>query len=265
MDHIKNILNSDLLERYVLGEVTPKEKMEVDLLCVEHRQIREALVQIEKTLEATAKDNAITPPLGTKECIIKNINSGNSPVQNVKSDAAPKVNNAANLRSIAKYAAVAIAGCFLAWLGMQSALNSANTKIENQEKELLALHESCDQLGEQYAFVNHTNTIPVLLNNSNQDVPAQVVIYWNDRLQQSMMRVVELPAIEENQTFQLWADVDNHMLSLGTFDAANAITDALAMSYMENATSLNITIEPKGGSKQPTLATLTASELIRRI
>ena len=261
MKNIEDILNSDLLERYVLGDVTPSERMEVDLLCVEHRKIRTALSQIEKTLESTALENAIQAPGHVKECIIKNINQG----QPIKESDTPQKPNTLNFRPVLKLVAAALTGCLLTWLTMQSSLNSANEQIISQEKELTALHESCDQLGQQYAFVNHTNTIPILLHQTKEEAPAQVVIYWNDRLQESMLRVVELPAIEENQTFQLWADVDNHMLSLGTFDAATAITDAIAMNYMENANSLNITIEPKGGSRHPTLSTLTASEIIRRI
>jgi len=77
-----------------------------------------------------------------------------------------------------------------------------------------------------------------------------------------MLRVIELPGIQSDQTYQLWADVDGDMLSLGTFDAALAIIDAIPMDYLDRATSLNITVEPKGGSKHPTVSTLTANILI---
>ena len=41
MEHIDDILSSDLLERYVLGDVSPEEKMKVELLRIEHGVIRQ--------------------------------------------------------------------------------------------------------------------------------------------------------------------------------------------------------------------------------
>ena len=52
------------------------------------------------------------------------------------------------------------------------------------------------------------------------------------------------------------------MLSLGIFDAVKLLQEAVPMNYLANATSLNITVEPAGGSEHPTVSTLTASRAI---
>ena len=105
---------------------------------------------------------------------------------------------------------------------------------------------------QQYAFINHTGTLPFILEGTGNSPNSQVIVYWNEDLQKSMLRVLDLPAIKADQTYQLWADVEGQMLSLGTFDAGEAITDGVEMGYLAEAESLNITIEPEGGSEHPT-------------
>jgi len=134
--------------------------------------------------------------------------------------------------------------------------------ITDQEDRLAILERDCSRLTEQYAFINHTNTLPFVLQGGSQSTLHQVIVYWNETIQKSMLRVVDLPAIQSDETFQLWADVDGEMLSLGVFDPGQAIADAVPMSYLDNATSLNITIEPKGGSDHPDVSRLTASVAI---
>ena len=71
--------------------------------------------------------------------------------------------------------------------------------------------------------------------------------------------LTSLPKLKGDKTYQIWADVDNEMLSIGTFSNSEEL---IALGYYDDATSLNITVEPKGGSDHPTLSTLTASKAI---
>jgi len=254
IDHIKDILASDLLERYVLGDVTTAEKVKVEMLCLEHKVIRDELVKLEKTIESLGVENAIKAPNSARECIMKSI--GNKEIST------PQISKNSDISQWWKIAAALFAGGLSMWLFMQNNLNSANQMIDEQVAELEILHRDCDMVTQQYAFLNHTNTVPVLLEGTDQAPESQVVIYWNETLEKSMMRVVELPSIRENQTYQLWADVHGEMLSLGTFDASTAIIDPVEMNFLAEAESLNITIEPLGGSEHPTIATLTASKAI---
>ncbi len=56
----------------------------------------------------------------------------------------------------------------------------------------------------------------------------------------------------------MWADVDGKMINLGILkkDETNMPID---WKYLANAESLNVTIEPDGGSDHPTVADLVAS------
>lgn len=55
-------------------------------------------------------------------------------------------------------------------------------------------------------------------------------------------------ALNAEHDYQMWADVEGEMINMGLIDNKK---DLLAMNYIENAESLNITIEPLGGSEHP--------------
>lgn len=264
MDHIKDILASDLLERYVLGDVSQEEMMQVQLLRLEHRIVREKLDELEKTLEQTAMESAIKAPPVVRECIIKNMRNEDVTASSLTSTKSKAANSkwTANSLSLWPIAASLLLGCIATWAVMQSQLGNAKMEISEYQSELEIMHRDCDKLNQQYAFLNHTNTVPILLKGTDMKPNNQVVIYWNEYLQKSMLRVIELPGLTASETYQLWADVDGKMLSLGVFDASQAITDAIPMDFLDNATSLNITIEPRGGSDHPDVSRLTASQLI---
>ena len=256
-EHIKDILASDLLERYVIGSVSDAEKLKVELLAVDHSVIRKELRKLEMAVEKMSQDNALKAPGEVRECIIKSISG-----QNIKSAATPQQPTQFLNSLPLKIAASILFGGLAMWLLMQQSLNSSKATIDRQSQEIAALQDQCDALGEQYAFINHSSTIPVLLEGTDRAPESQVVIFWNEELQQSMMRVIELPSIRDDQTYQLWADVEGEMLSLGVFDPALATVDPISMNYLANAESLNITVEPLGGSDHPTVSTLTASKVI---
>jgi len=213
-DHIDEILQSNLLEKYLLGST------------------------------------ALSPE---RECIMKDINGGN--LSFAKRITNPHSVYTPWLRNIA----VASIAALVTWIVMRSEVTSYQAEIENQSAELTDLRKDYDRVNKVYAYTSHGSTMPYLLDGSNFDKESQVIIYWNTDLQKAMLRVIELPSIRANETYQIWADLDGEMMSLGTFDAGLAINDAIPIIYLDKASSLNITVEPNGGSDHPTLTTLTAN------
>ena len=255
MDHINDILSSDLLKRYVLREVTAEEVLKVDLLKVDHSVIRQELRKLEKDLKHNYNSKEINRH---KECIIKNISGKEQ--SHYTTDNPSKT--ASNFSSWLKVLLGLTLGILGTWLVMDSQLTTKNKAIVEVETDMANLEKDYEELNQQYVFINHAGTTPYLLDGKALNKKSQVIIYWNNILQRSQLRVIELPAISKDQTYQLWADVDGEMRSLGVFDPTTAIVDAIDMKYIERASSLNITVEVKGGSDHPTIKTLTASTSI---
>ena len=61
-----------------------------------------------------------------------------------------------------------------------------------------------------------------------------------------MIDVVSLPKLPEEQCYQIWADLQGQMVSLGILNETDR--KLINLPYAENALALNITIEPKGGN-----------------
>ena len=66
----------------------------------------------------------------------------------------------------------------------------------------------------------------------------------------------QLPEIDKDHDYQMWADVDGEMIDMGVITKGQSL---MAMNYIENAESLNITIEPAGGNDHPTVERLISN------
>tara|TARA_R110000868_G_scaffold379114_6_gene644835 strand:- start:10 stop:186 length:177 start_codon:yes stop_codon:yes gene_type:complete len=58
----------------------------------------------------------------------------------------------------------------------------------------------------------------------------------------------------------MWADVEGEMINMGVIGKQNQL---LAMDYIDNAESLNVTIEPAGGNDHPTVSNLITNVYLR--
>ena len=243
----KEIIASDLLERYVLGNVSNDERIQVDDLRRTHLELEQEINRIEQAFEKLAMENAIPPPSGLSIDISDIPNS--------------KFNTSSQFSKVWwRVLTGALITGILVYSFLSNRIRQANEELNKQAIELKLLQEECSKISGQYAFLNNKESIPITLSQVDADYTSRVVIYWNKRAEQSLLRVINLPTLQASETYQLWADVKGEMLDLGTFDSDSQ--ELLAMGYTKNASSLNITIEPEGGSKHPTISRLILSQTI---
>ena len=82
---------------------------------------------------------------------------------------------------------------------------------------------------------------------------AKLISYVNDIERSVLVNTSYLPELDEAHDYQMWADVEGEMINMGVIDVT---TPMLAMNYIDHSESLNITIEPAGGSEHPTVSRL---------
>ena len=68
-----------------------------------------------------------------------------------------------------------------------------------------------------------------------------------------MVNTSQLSELDAQHDYQMWADVEGEMINMGVINTEEPL---IAMTYIEDAESLNVTIEPKGGSDHPTVSRL---------
>ncbi len=122
--------------------------------------------------------------------------------------------------------------------------------IEQSNAQMALLEDELDML-------NNPNTRKYVLNGNEKARKLQTVAYINTKEKLSLINVLDLPDIPEEKCFQMWANVDGEMVSLGVLEIAN--NKLLSVPYKANAIGYNITIEPKGGNKKPTIENTVAN------
>ena len=68
--NLKDYISSGILEAYLLDEVTPQERMEVQRMLSQHPELQQELEAIEETMEAFAKKLALAPRKDVKAKIL---------------------------------------------------------------------------------------------------------------------------------------------------------------------------------------------------
>ena len=85
----------------------------------------------------------------------------------------------------------------------------------------------------------------------------KVVSYVNHNTKSVVINTERLPDLDDEHDYQMWADVEGEMINAGIFNGNSF--DLQQIKYIAEAESLNITLEPEGGSEHPTVELLQAN------
>jgi hypothetical protein len=136
---------------------------------------------------------------------------------------------------------------------LESRYNLFQEDCERQKARLM-------QQQQVFATLNHEATIPVRLHSAagaKEGINAEAIAYLNGLEKVAYINAGLLPAPPSGKTYQLWADVEGEMINMGVLNMEHK--GLQAVTYIDHAESLNITVEPKGGSEKPTVELLIAN------
>ncbi|MDX1939420.1 MAG: anti-sigma factor [Saprospiraceae bacterium] len=258
----ERFLTSGLIEQYVLGLTTPEETEEVERYVEAFPEIQAEIDALRKSIERYAEQYAIHPPDQLKRKILSEIETAQNPKsQQYTPSKNPIDKPLRRLRlqmSVVMLAAIA-ATVWSFW--HQNQLKGAYQELASQ---FTTLQNDCDELRRQYtsdqeviAFVKHTDTKVVHLHGTAIDPEAHVIVYWNTYTHEAYLSMVNMQALPEGKQYQIWADVDGVMIESALL--AKDVTEWHPIKVIDRAESLNITIEPLGGSEHPTVTLLVAN------
>ena len=108
----------------------------------------------------------------------------------------------------------------------------------------------------QNKLMGDPNTQKYLLKGNDLSPDALAVGYVNHKDRKVVLDARQLPDLPTDQDYQLWADVEGVMINMGLVKKEDGF---LAMNYITGAESMNLTIEPAGGSEHPTVSNLIAN------
>ncbi|MBM7505564.1 anti-sigma factor domain-containing protein [Agromyces aurantiacus] len=88
----------------------------------------------------------------------------------------------------------------------------------------------------------------------------EITLVWSEELGRSAVRAQDLPDVGDDQTYELWyIDADGAMPA-GTFDPSRGAAYVVLDGEFEPGLLVGVTVEPAGGSEEPTTVPIVAFE-----
>ena len=247
-EKIKIFLDTDLLEKYLLGGTSTEESLQVERYIAMYPEVRKSYDELQENLEAYAKLHSRKSPEGLKEIILNRIR-----------------NEKAGRRRFYRYAVAAsiaallFAGSSYFFWNQSQTLQQENTIVNNKIKNLeLDMKVQLEDLRNQYIVLNNPNTKRLNINGNMKAKELKAITYVNPVKKLSYINVSHLPQLPEDQCFQMWAEVNGDLVNLGIIKQFDNKEKLLALPYGKNAIGY-ITIEPQGGNTSPTVKNIVAN------
>jgi hypothetical protein len=276
VEDIKAYIESGILELYVLGDLTPGEKLQVEEMAAKHPEIKAELGEIERSLEAYALENAVEPSAQLRDKVLNSLltnfaDDSKFPTKpfNERDDdgyAAAQYDNITALptsssNSFYKYAfAASLAALILSLV----ALYNTNTKLNDSQGQIALLQSRNQSFANQVNYlendvtVSHDPSFKVLdLQGTKKTPDSKLTIAWSPVKKKVMISLpdMKLAQNDKDHQYQLWAIVDGKPVDLGVFDAKSdtASNGMLEMKSVANAVMFAVTLEKRGGVPSPTM------------
>ncbi len=252
-------LESDLLERYLVGDTNDSENYKVETYISDYPEIKAEYILLQDNLEILAKSNAIEPPMNILENVLAEL--GETPVIDLQQYRKPMP-----WFGIAASVAALIFGAMSFFLFSQNQVLLEKNTLTNTELNELRLdaaqtNSKLADITKRYDMLNNPETNKYILRGNKRAKDLKTVAYINTVDKLSLIDVVDLPQLPDDQIYQLWAEVNDKMVNLGILDESNR--NLIPVPYLEDALSYNITIEPKGGNQTASVENSVANIVIQ--
>ncbi|NCD68790.1 anti-sigma factor [Mucilaginibacter agri] len=264
-------MESGILELYVLGEVNPSEKHQVEEMALQHPAIKAELDAIEKSMELYAVFNAIEPSDNLRDKVLNSLvtNLGDDRTFKPRTTHATekqeaKVIELAQQKSINFYK-YAFAACLALLILSVATLFAIYNKLENVNSQLVTMELQTQKFSNRVNLMDHQLHIfrdpsfkIIKLDGTPKSPKSALAVAWSPSKQQVMIDLsrMKLPANDDQHSYQLWALVDGKPIDLGVFNATNDSTGMIQMKSIDRAQAFAVTLEPRGGQPTPTMDNL---------
>ena len=264
VEDIKAYIESGILELYVLGDLSPEERLQVEDMAAKHPVVKAELGEIEQSMEWYASENAVEPAEHLRSKILNSLvtNLGDDSIFPTKKE--PVKDNVVAMpprqNNFYKYA---FAACLALLVASIAVLIRVYGKLQSANTQLLAMNGQNQQyakrvnfMDEQLGVYRDTTYKMVRLKGTAKHVSASMLVAFSAAKKKVIIDMADLQMPENDQShqYQLWALVGGKPVSLGVFDKTSTDTDQMKqMESIASAQAFAVTLEPRGGSINPTM------------
>ncbi len=262
--NLQDYIDSGVLELYASGLLNEQEMQEVDLLVARYPELEKELDEIFSAMETFHQKSAKTPSTFLKSKILNSIPELNYPSTESKLEAPiidmPMVKNP--ISYLYPFAASLIlfllsaAALFVVWQELEqtktklTALQSENELFASNLTNLKSETERSNSILDNY---RDTSFVKVQLKGLPIAPNSNAVVFWNKSTQIVLLDMVDMPATDANHEYQLWALDNGKPVDAGVFDSKEELQSLIQLKKISNAQGFAVTLEPNGGSVNPTM------------
>ncbi|MEO1254264.1 MAG: anti-sigma factor [Bacteroidota bacterium] len=259
--NVEEYISSGILEAYVLDQLSIAERADILSMASKYPEISKEIEKIERSIEALAFATSAEPSKEIKTQLLEKIsdrslNSKATPVISMPSNKSLGLLKFAAAASV-MIASVSIVMAFTYWKKWQG----AETQLANMIAENAQFAENYNQVNQQLDNIQDQVTIMsngaykrIVMNGTNNSPKAMATVYWNETSAEVYLNIQNLKKLSAGQQYQLWAIIDGKPVNAGVFDNDNLFVQMKNVG--PNAAAFAVTIEPYGGSKDPSLETM---------
>ena len=270
---IQEYIASGILELYAAGALLPEERSEVERVAMLYPEVKKELDAIHQILDHYATLHAINPPAHVRGKVL-----GQLAVNSTTPAADPTAEQPtdSSFKQIYLPTAPVTPPASFNWLGIAATvllLISAGLNIffytnwrttENRYQVALAAQNQIAQNVQQVQrrlqattaeldIITQTQTRKLNLKGTEKSPSSAVIVYWNTNTKDVFVKVADLPAPPTGRQYQLWALENGKPIDAGMLNIQPDLVGVQKMKTINNAQAFAITLEPRGGSKNPTL------------
>jgi anti-sigma-K factor RskA len=252
----------DLLPFYALDALTEEERDLVEAYLIKHPEARAQLNAMSRAASALPQSvSPVEPAPRTREALLRRVAADERGRSSVQSQPSPRVNRFESFFRVLSLAGAALAIIWVLILNLQ--VVRLRNEIMALNGALVAQSQSLNQIIEQLPQSNAPETITVSLKGTDVQPQAQGQLIANPASQSAVLVVTGLPPLEPGKTYQVWL-IAGAPVSAGllTVDAnGQGVLIVTSTESIGSFQSLGISIEPQGGSPQPTGDIVVLSDL----
>jgi hypothetical protein len=271
VEDIKAYMETGILELYVLGDITPQEKLQVEEMAAKHPLIKAELEEIELSMELYAQENAIEPTEALRNrvlgSILTNFGDDNTFKTTASSTTAALIKEEDNIVALSAakpngFYKYAFAACVALLIASGIAIMGLYNKLQDSYSQIATLQSNNQHFANQVNFKD--GELQVLRDSSfkffklqgTQHSPTSgLTVAWSPAKKKVWidLRSLKMPLNDKDHQYQLWALVGGKPVDLGVFDKESDSSDMKEMKSIASADNFAVTLEPRGGSASPTM------------
>ena len=252
----------ELLPFYALDALTEEEKELVESYLAEHPEARLELQELQPGASALPYAVApLEPPGRVKESLMRRVTAD---VQARERSSASSIFSArlqqeltqrgSRFETIFRALSLGAAAIAVIWAFVLNAqVGRLQGQVDSLNEQVAAQSESIDDIAKTLFELNETDVITVSLKSTDQSQPLGQLIA-NPKDTSAVVVISGLPPLEPGKTYQVWL-IGDAPVSAGLLTVDENGRSVLIITSEESIDSfkaLGISIEPEGGSAQPT-------------